>query len=74
MIVHMTPLVYIGDMDDTDKTKPLLVKPAEAARLLDCSRAFIYKLMDTGLLANLKIGNTRRIPMTEIERIAKEGA
>lgn len=44
--------------------------PAEAAELLGCTRKHIYTLINRGLLDSTLIGRCRRIPRTEIERLA----
>ena len=52
----------------------LLLSPLTAARMLDCSRSSIYKMMKEGSLSFVLIGADRRIPFGEIERIAKSGS
>ncbi len=44
----------------------LAYKPETAARMLDCSRQYIYKLLANGTLGSVKIGRSRRIPHAEI--------
>ena len=44
----------------------LLLKVEEAAYLLSLSRKTIYDLMGHGELASLKIGGSRRIPLTAL--------
>jgi excisionase family DNA binding protein len=44
----------------------LLLKVEEAAHLLSLSRKTIYDLMSRGELASLKIGGSRRIPLTAL--------
>ena len=51
-----------------------LYSPNSAAAALDLSRSKIYDLMKQGHLRFVLIGSDRRIPHTEIERIASEGA
>jgi len=46
----------------------LLVDPTEAGRRLHLSRSVIYELLGKGDLASIKIGKSRRIAVTEIER------
>ena len=55
----------------TDDRK--LLSPNNAARVLDISRSKIYDLMKCGALAYVQIGADRRIPIEEIDRIAKSG-
>ncbi|MBI3143751.1 MAG: helix-turn-helix domain-containing protein [Pseudogulbenkiania sp.] len=44
-----------------------------AARVLDVSRSFLYKLMAAGQLRYVLFGTERRIPFDEVQRLAKEG-
>jgi excisionase family DNA binding protein len=44
----------------------LLLKVEEAAHLLSLSRKKVYDLMRRGELASLKIGGSRRIPLTAL--------
>lgn len=55
----------------TDDRK--LLSPNNAARALDISRSKIYELMKCGALGYVQIGADRRIPMEEVERLAKTG-
>jgi len=50
---------------DTPAAK-LLLKVEEAAQLLSLSRKTLYDLMSRGELASLKIGGSRRIPLTAL--------
>lgn len=56
-----------------DGTKKLY-SPNSAAHALDISRSKVYDLMKCGALRYVMIGNDRRIPDAEIQRIASEGA
>ena len=47
----------------------LAVPPAEAARMLSLSRPMIYKLIHSGELRTVNIGRTRRVPVSELERL-----
>jgi excisionase family DNA binding protein len=49
--------------------KPLYLRPAKAAVLLDFGRAKIYDLIDRGELHAVTIGGQLRIPVSEIERL-----
>jgi excisionase family DNA binding protein len=44
--------------------------PAEAAELLGISRKHLYTLINSGELRSTTIGRARRIPRTELERLA----
>jgi len=46
-------------------------KVEHAADLLDCSRAYLYKLIALGKIRTVDLeGRTRRIPHSELERLA----
>jgi excisionase family DNA binding protein len=47
-------------------TSKLLLKVEEAAQVLSLSRKTLYDLMRRGELASLKIGGSRRIPLTAL--------
>jgi excisionase family DNA binding protein len=51
-----------------------LYSPNNAARALDVCRSKIYDLMKRGELRFVVIGAHRRIPASEIERLATEGS
>jgi excisionase family DNA binding protein len=59
---------------DVSEDPVLLLRVQEAARLLGVSRAFVYKLLAQGQIRTVKLGRVRRIPRTEVERLAREGA
>lgn len=45
--------------------RPLLLTVTEAAELIGLGRTTIYKLMDNGDLASVRVGKSRRIPLDE---------
>ena len=49
-----------------------LFSPNSAAQALDLSRSKIYDLMKSGSLRFVTVGSDRRIPASEIERIATQ--
>ena len=51
----------------------LLFSVKSAAEALDCSRGTIYGLMKSGRVRVVKIGADSRIPLDEIQRLAKDG-
>jgi excisionase family DNA binding protein len=53
---------------------PQLLTIPEACHALRVARSTLYRLLDAGDLRAVKIGGSRRIPATEIERIATGGA
>jgi len=52
----------------------VLFSPTSAAKALDVSRSTIYALMKNGGIKFVVVGSDRRIPFSEIKRIATEGA
>ncbi len=53
----------------------MLLTPEEAARVLSIGRSKVYELIRTGALESVRIGGSRRVPVTAIERfIAELGA
>lgn len=46
----------------------LLLRPAEAAELLGVSRSRLYALLAEGRLPVVRIGQTMRVPVRELER------
>jgi excisionase family DNA binding protein len=61
---------YVG-VSTTPEGEPgvLAVPPAEAARMLSLSRPMIYKLIHSGKLRTVNIGRTRRVPVSELQRL-----
>jgi excisionase family DNA binding protein len=56
----------------TPSAEPLLLKPAEAARLLCIGRSKVYDLINRGELPSVVLGpRCTRIPRAEVERIAQ---
>ncbi|MFW0758927.1 hypothetical protein ACN1C3_30155 [Pseudomonas sp. H11T01] len=51
----------------------LLYSVNSSAYALDCSRTILYDLMKAGLIKFVAFGNERRIPVEEVQRLAKEG-
>ena len=51
----------------------LVIRVSSASRMLDCSRAHLYNLIAAGKIASVKIGDSRRIPRSEVERLARHG-
>jgi excisionase family DNA binding protein len=48
---------------------PLLLRPAEAAKLLGMSRAKIYELMASGELPTIRFGRSVRIPREALDQV-----
>ena len=53
-----------------DAPRRLAYSPAEAAAAIGVTRKHIYTLINRGELRSTLIGRARRIPCTELERIA----
>ena len=51
--------------------EPLLVKPADAARMLGCSRTRIYKLVNAGEIDSFSDGRSRKITVESIHGYIK---
>lgn len=49
----------------------MLVRVTRAAELLDVSRSRIYELIGSGELESVKIGGSRRVPVTAIEEFVE---
>lgn len=45
---------------------PVLVTPKEAAQLLRLSKSTLHQLLASGRISSVKIGRSRRIPLTEL--------
>ena len=54
-------------MDVELPTKTLLLKPVEAARQLQISRAQAYRLIESGELPSIKVGNQLRVPLSSLQ-------
>lgn len=52
---------------------PMFMKVNDVARLLNVSRTTIYKLMWSGELASIKVGGSRRIPVTSFQDFICDG-
>lgn len=59
----------------TENTTPLsrLISVRTAQEHLQCSRSFVYKLMDEGILDSVKIGKARRILEQSLVKLMEEG-
>jgi excisionase family DNA binding protein len=55
-------------MTTRSEPRPLAVRAITAARLLDCSRAHVYKLMERGELRRIRIPGSKsvRIPVEDV--------
>lgn len=50
----------------TNNLKPLVVRPNKAMQLLDCSRVYLYELINAGELESYRDGAARKITMRSI--------
>lgn len=48
---------------------PLVLTPVEAGVALSVTRTTIWRLIKSGAIKSVKVGNIVRIPVSEIERI-----
>jgi len=46
----------------------ILLRVEDAAKALDISRAHLYTLLTEGAIPSIRIGRSRRIPRTELEK------
>jgi len=51
--------------------EPLLVDAEGAARVLGVGRTTVYKLIADGDLRGVKIGRSRRFPLTELQALVE---
>ena len=58
-------------IENTPLSKLLPIKVAQEH--LGCSRSFVYKLMDKGILESRKIGNARRILEQSLIKLLEQG-
>ncbi len=49
----------------------LMYTVGEACKLLSLSRAFLYRLIDTGEIESITIGRARRITSTQLDAFVK---
>jgi len=54
------------------KFRPVLLRPARFARLIDYSRSKIYDMINRGELRAVIISGNLRIPATELERLPSQ--
>jgi len=50
--------------------QPLLLTVNEACAMLRISRPTMYQLLNSGRVGSIQIGRARRIPRSELERLA----
>jgi len=55
-----------------ETTKPLLLRPAKAAQLLDMSRSKLYDALTRGEIPSLRIAGQLRVPMAAVEKLIAE--
>ena len=51
--------------------EPLVVRPNQAMHMLDCDRAYLYELINSGELDSYKDGAARKITVASIHRRIK---
>ena len=56
----------------TNNREPLLLSPEQVATELSIGRTKVYDLICTGQLPSLKIGRSRRVPLTALRRFIEE--
>jgi excisionase family DNA binding protein len=63
--------INTADLPIEDGIEPLAVKIDTAARILDCSRSTVYKLLNAGKLKTINIGADQRIPVESIKEFLR---
>jgi excisionase family DNA binding protein len=58
-----------GRVSSGEPDKPLLLRVADAARLLSVSRSTMYQLVASGQVPVVRIGRSIRIPRAGLERL-----
>lgn len=51
-----------------------LLRASEVAEILDVSKAFVYQLIQRGLIRSVRIGTSRRIRMEDLLRFIEENS
>ena len=46
----------------------ILYRPAEAAEAIGVSRSRIYELINSGTIPSIRLGNTVRVPVADLEK------
>ena len=60
-------------MDQITNLSPIqLLKASEVAEKLNISKAFVYKLMNQGVLPSVKIGYSKRVRQEDLQRFIRE--
>lgn len=59
-------------MKQTADEQPAFIKPARAARLLDCSRSKIYDAISKGQIKAVRIAGMLRISIHEIQKLGQQ--
>lgn len=65
------PQVAPVQFESEQVPRRLFYGPQEVADLMGSSRGFVYSLMDSGDLENLKLGGRRLIPASELDRLTR---
>ena len=61
------------EQDGSNALQPLAVTVTRAAQLLSLGRSTFYAYVKAGHVRTIPAGNDQRVPMSEIERLAREG-
>ncbi|MDP9471760.1 MAG: excisionase family DNA-binding protein [Chloroflexota bacterium] len=70
MLEEMT--VAVDRTDSSATLLPLLVRPEEAARLLNVSRPQLYQMLAANVIPSVALGRSRRIPLAALQRWVEE--
>jgi excisionase family DNA binding protein len=55
-----------------DAAERQLARVAEVARFLNVSRSKVYQMMDAGELAYVKLGKSRRVRWSDVQRLVDQ--
>jgi len=61
-------VVAVGNVEASGPASKLLVSPQEAAEMLSVDRSTLYPLLMSGEIPSIKIGRSRRIPVSALEQ------
>lgn len=50
--------------------KPILLKPVQGAKMINCSTSKFYDLLARGEIPSVRVGGMLRVPLAALEKIA----
>lgn len=68
--MNETEVIVIDEITKIEKElQPIAVGPSDAGRMIGVSRAFVYILMNDGLLPFAKLGSRRLIRVDDLRKL-----